>query len=240
MTHVTWRGTWNGRAPNGLDHQRARTVVRPTGGILRGKFPSNKTGRMVHHEGMLELDAIYHFETSPLVAKYTEQPKTVHYADGARLRRYTPDFELYLISGECILVEVKPQKFADETEIKHTLGKVKDHFDRCEQPFVVLTDQVLQVDPQRTNLRKIYHRAPRLRPNFLKCSVELQSLRHLFPIQLGDAMEPLSRVGLDPYSLLMAGLLTCDLGAPIGNCSELHLCQEDDRAWFRLSSRFNF
>lgn len=240
MTHVSWRGTWNGRAPNGLDHQRARAVVRPTGGILRGKFPSRKTGRMVQHEGMLELDAIYHFETSPLIARYTEQPLTVHYADGARLRRYTPDFELQLSSGDSILVEIKPKKYADGAATKHTLEKVQEHFDRLDQPFVVLTDQVLRKDPRRSNLREIYHRAPRIRPNYLKCSVELQRLTGLFPLQLSKAIGPLSRVGLDPCSLLMVGLLTCDLGLPLNDDTVLHLCQEDDHAWFRLSDRFDF
>ncbi len=240
MTHVTWRGTWNGRAPNGLDHQRARTVVRPTGGILRGKFPSRKTGRMVQHEGMLELDAIYHFETSPLIAGYTEQPLAIRYADGTRLRRYTPDFELHLVTGDSVLVEIKPKKYAEEADTKHALEKVHEHFDRCGQSFVVLTDQVLREEPRRANLRKIYHLAPRIRPNFLKCSTELQRLRSLFPLQLGEALGPLSRVGLDPYSLLMVGLLTCDLGSPLSDSSVLHLCQEDDHAWFRLSDRFDF
>jgi hypothetical protein len=240
MTHVTWRGTWNGRAPNGLDHQRARTIVRPTGGILRGKFPSRKTGRMVQHEGMLELDAIYHFETSPLIAQYTEQPLSIHYADGAQLRRYTPDFELHLVSGETILVEIKPKKYADGADTRHTLERVQEHFDRCDQPFVVLTDQVIRKDPRRSNLRKIYHLAPRIRPTFLKCSVELKGLSSLFPLHLREAIGPLSRVGLDPYSLLMVGLLTCDLGSPINDGSVLNICQEDDHAWFRLSDRFGF
>lgn len=240
MTHVTWHGTWNGRLPNGLDHQRARTIVRPTGGILRGKFPSRKTGRMIHHEGMLELDAIYHFETSPLIALYTEQPMSIHYADDTRLRRYTPDFELHLVSGDSVMVEVKPKQYADGTETRHTLEKVQEHFDRCDQPFVVVTDEVLRVEPRRSNLRKIYHLAPRIRPNFLKCSVELQRLKGLFPLHLSKAIGPLSHVGLDPYSLLMVGLLICDLGSPLNDGSVLHLCQEDQHAWFRLSDRFNF
>jgi len=32
-------------------------------------------------EGLLELDAIYHFENSPLIAAYTEQPETVQYPE---------------------------------------------------------------------------------------------------------------------------------------------------------------
>ena len=54
-------------------------------------------------EGLFELDAIYHFENSPLIAAYTEQPETVQYPDGNRLRHYTPDFELFLADGSSAL-----------------------------------------------------------------------------------------------------------------------------------------
>ncbi|MYM84128.1 transposase [Duganella sp. FT50W] len=240
MTHVIWQGTWKGRTPNGLEHQRARSIVRPTGGIMRGKFPSRKTGRMVHHEGMLELDAIYHFETSPLVAQYTEQPQTVHYADGPTLRRYTPDFELKLANGESILVEVKPHKFAYEPDTKSKLDKVTKHFEREQRNYVILTDRVLQIEPRLSNLRRIYHLAPRLLPTYLKCVAKLQQTQALFPISLGAAIAPLSHVELDPYSLLLMGLLTCDLNSPLDDSTILILKEENEHAWFRLSDRFGF
>lgn len=240
MTHVSWRGTWNGRAPDGLVHQRARDIVRPTGGILRGKFPSRKTGRMVHHEGMLELDAIYHFETSPLIARFTEQPRTIQYADGPRLRRYTPDFELQLTNGDSVLVEVKPKKFAQEPDTKHKLDKVGKHFERRDQNFVLITESVLQIEPRRSNLEKIFHRAPRRLPTYLKSSLELQRMGTIFPMALGKAVASLARVGLDPYGLLMKGLLTCNLNKPLDDNTVLTLTKETDHAWFRLSNQFDF
>ena len=94
MSENIWEGRWQGRSPFGDVHTRARTVVRPSGGIVRGKFPSRKNGRMVHYEGLLELDAIYLFETSLRIVRYREQPHTYLYPDGEKLRRYTPDFEL--------------------------------------------------------------------------------------------------------------------------------------------------
>ncbi|TYK72030.1 transposase [Comamonas sp. Z1] len=240
MTLVTWRGTWNGRAPDGIVHQRARSIVRPTGGILRGKFPSRKNGRLIHHEGMLELAAIYHFETSPLIARYTEQPQTIHYADGSRLRRYTPDFELFLTNGRAIYIEVKPEKFTEEPSTKHKLLQVNKHFERRNQSYVVLTEKLLQPQPRLSNLRQIYHQAPRLLPSYLKCSLELRRLSALFPLPLGEALTSLSQVGLDPYSLLMMGLLTCELSTNVTENSVLTLVKENDDAWFRLSDRFDF
>lgn len=95
MTSLVWKGTWHGLARAWPAPPTCRTILRHTGGIVGSKFPSRKTGRMVHHEGLLELDAIYHFENSPLISAYTEQPETIQYPDDNRLRRYTPDFELF-------------------------------------------------------------------------------------------------------------------------------------------------
>ena len=117
MASQLWQGTWLGRSPAGDQHRRSREVVRPTGGIVRGKFPSRKNGRMVHHEGLLELDAIYLFEASPQIVRYREQPVTIKYPDGARLRRYTPDFELVLTTGEVVLIEVKPMRSLKDDEV---------------------------------------------------------------------------------------------------------------------------
>ena len=44
-THF-WRGHWQGRNAAGQVHQRAREVVRPTGGILRGFGEPLKTSEL--------------------------------------------------------------------------------------------------------------------------------------------------------------------------------------------------
>jgi len=119
MPKNLWKGMWNGCRPVGDIHQRSREVISPSGGIVRGKFPSRKNGRMVHHEGLLELEAIYLFETSPRIVRYREQPITINYPDGARLRRYTPDFELVLTTGEIVLIEVKPIRSLQHDEVRH-------------------------------------------------------------------------------------------------------------------------
>ena len=69
MSANPWRGRWHGRTPAGDIHRRAREVISPSGGIVRGKFPSRKNGRMVHHEGLLELDAIYFLNPCSLSRK---------------------------------------------------------------------------------------------------------------------------------------------------------------------------
>lgn len=240
MTQHTWKGAWRGKSPDGLPHQRARDVVRPTGGIVRGKFPSRKNGRMVHHEGLLELDAIYLFETSPRVARYTEQPETVHYPDGARLRRYTPDFELTLDSGDSVLIEVKPRRNAEAADTQHKLNCVADHFSRHHRQFCVLTDDQIRIEPRLTNLRWIYHQAPRVHGSRMKANMALRRLVADFPMSISEASARLAAYDLEPYSLLLAGLLTCDLGCPLRLDTLLHTNLENDHDWFFISDRYGF
>lgn len=240
MSNFLWQGLWRGRAPNGDGHQRARTIVRPTGGIVRGKFPSRKNGRMVHHEGLLELDAIYLFETSPLIVRYREQPLTIRYADGNRLRRYTPDFELLLETGEIVLVEIKPESRLRAEDVRHTLDQIKEHMVRGSVSFIVLTDQVIRREPRLANLKWIYHRAARVPPTTSALEVVLQRHINQFPTSISAAYRLLDGSGTDPYSFLIAGQLQCALSVPVSADTILTLSTEASHEWFRISQEHDF
>lgn len=221
-----WQGEWRGQYPQGDVHQRARKVITPSGGIMRGKFPSRKNGRMVHHEGLLELDAIYAFETAPSILRYREQPITLHYPDGSRLRRYTPDFELILETGEHILVEVKPVARFGDPETHHKFTQIRAHFHRSGIPFVILTDLTLRREPRQSNLRLIHRRAPWRLPTYAATESALRGLPVRLPISLAEASHHLSGSTSNPYCLLLHGLATCDLNAPL--CPETQLCEPED------------
>ncbi|WP_230411311.1 TnsA endonuclease N-terminal domain-containing protein [Collimonas humicola] len=235
-----WQGTWRGGSPAGDVHLRAREVISPSGGIVRGKFPSRKNGRMVHHEGMLELDAIYLFETSPRIAAYREQPTTIQYPDGDRLRRYTPDFELTLATGEFALVEVKHTRNLADGEVRHKLDCIAAHLQRSARSFVILTDVCLRLEPRQTNLRALYHRAPRVQPTLHACRIALDRHGNEFPMTIEYATTLLAPRAIDPYSLLLAGLLYCDLDTPICGETELHLAEGSDDAWFHIAQGRGF
>lgn len=235
MSATLWNGQWTGRTPNGNPHQRARTIVRPTGGIVRGKFPSRKNGRMVHHEGLLELDAIYLFETSPRVAAYREQPGEITYPDGNRMRRYTPDFAVDLVNGTTVLVEVKPTRSLESPEVAHKLEQIAIRMDRHNQPFVVLTETVLRQQPRLDNLRAIYHRAPRLPPSPRALSRAAEKLAKHLPCSWTEAADRLRDDPADIASLLLAGLLRCPLDQSLNPESELERSQEFNDAWFLLA-----
>lgn len=240
MQNFLWCGLWNGRTPDGDAHQRARTVVRPTGGIVRGKFPSRKNGRMVHHEGLLELDAIYLFETSHRIVRYREQPMTLHYPDGARLRRYTPDFELVLDSGDVVLVEVKPIRSQRDSEVRHKLDCIAAHLHCTKRSFVILDEGHIRLEPRLSSLRWILHRAARIPPTDEAARAAVMRFQKKFPMSLREASVCFAVNNVDPYSLLLSGRLHCSLGAPMSLDTPIHLIEETNHAWFWIAKEFGF
>lgn len=239
MPSNTWNGSWRGVAPDGDQHSRSRTIVRHTGGIVRGKFPSRKNGRMVHHEGLLELDAIYLFEASPRIVRYREQPPTICYPDGHRLRRYTPDFELVLQTGELIWVEVKPTRSLQSEEVRHKLDCVAAHMRRSAMPFLILTDIAIRQEPRLSNIRRLYHHAARVPPTLAAVKVAVERYCDCFPMSLTKATALFSECGLDPFSVLLAGQAQCSLEHPISPETQLQIT-EASHGWFWIAQEFGF
>jgi hypothetical protein len=240
MPNHLWHGNWRGKIPDGDVHQRARTIVRPTGGIVRGKFPSRKNGRMIHHEGLLELDAIYLFETSPLIVRFREQPITIQYPDGKRLRRYTPDFELVLATGEVVLVEIKPARRLASTEIRRTFDCIEEHMQRTSIRFATLTELVLREEPRLRNLKWIYHRAARVPPTHAALDTAISRHVDKFPASIAMANALFATAGIDPYSALLAGQLLCKLDSAVDLHTTLTLHTEGHHDWFRISEEHCF
>lgn len=152
MTHRIYAtGPWSGRQAD--CHSPARQVVTPSGSIVRGRFPSYKAGRMVAFEQLLERDALYLFEFSPQVLDIHGQPFKFFYADGARTRRYTPDFALTLLDHSQLVIEVKPRKSLAKPEVQAKLAAISDAMERQGHRFMVLSDKVIRVEPRLPNLK---------------------------------------------------------------------------------------
>lgn len=113
-------------------------------------------------------DAITLFEAHHRVAQYREQPITLQYPDGSRLRRYTPDFEVILETGEALLVEIKPDRSLQDPEVRHKLQRISEHLIRMGQPFVVLSSSVIRREPRQSNLRQILQQAPHVLPTRMR------------------------------------------------------------------------
>lgn len=235
MFKNAWAGNWNGRVPVGDTHQRAREVVRPTGTIMRGKFPSRKNGRMVDHEGLLERDAIILFEASHRVKCYREQPTSIFYHDGGSLRRYTPDFELVLDTGEVLIIEIKHTGSLAHGKVKHKIDCIKKHYRDFGINYLVLTEEVIRQEPRLSNLRQICAGAGRVWPTADVIHNALQQFYQRFPTTLQYANRILQQYDLNVYNLFVSGSLSIDLSRPITSETTVDIIKESDNAYFWIA-----
>lgn len=85
-----------------------------------GVFYSDKCKRHIQYESGMELEFILQLEQMKNVLFYYEQPVQITYRRGRRKRLYTPDFGLYLDTGEFVLVEIKdlPSMLEDKVQMK--------------------------------------------------------------------------------------------------------------------------
>lgn len=123
--------------------ERAREPVTRSRGLVRGQFPSTKMKRMIAWESQLEQKACYHFEFSPAVVAYREQPQTLHLPYQDRMFRYTPDFELTFYNGEICYVEVKPLSKLHSPQVMERLQLAHQFLAEKGYNFIVLTDEEL-------------------------------------------------------------------------------------------------
>lgn len=235
MFNNKWEGHWRGNKPDGDLHNRAREVVNPTGTIIRGKIPSRKNGRMVHYEGLSERDAIFLFEASFNVVRYREQPTTIYYPDGARLRRYTPDFELILDNGEVQYVEVKHTSSLAYEKVRHKLDYIERHFRALGINYLVLTEKVIRQEPRLSNLRKICAGVQRIWPTADAVRNALNQHSQQFPTTLQHANELLEKHHLNVFSLFVTGAFTMDLTTPISPETIVHITEENHNAYFWMA-----
>lgn len=240
MSDSSWPSQAKHRPLPNEPHQRSREVISTSGGIVRCKFPSRKARRMIHCEGLLELDAALLFEASPKVHQFREQPDHIAYADGDRIRRYTPDFELLLESGETVWIEVKPTRSMLDKKVHHKLSMVAAHMERQGKPFVILTEEDLRLEPRQSNIKKVINRARRSAVNVSHALIALRRCAEQLPAPMCRTEVLLSKFNLEPYGLLLAGVLTCDLSAPLSSDTLIHLAEGANHEWFRVSEEYEF
>lgn len=164
----------------------------------------------------------------------------LRYPDGPRLRRYTPDFEVVLDCGEVILVEIKPTRSLADTEVSHKLDCIEQHLRREGRHFVVLTDQHIRREPRLTNLRELYHQVPRIPPTTAAAHQAMHHIASQLPLTLVEARHALAKTGVDPVSLLLLGLLVCELDRPLSPETLVQQHEEAGDDWFRIAQAHGF
>ncbi|EJL8267927.1 TPA: transposase [Vibrio cholerae] len=204
---------------------RAREPVRPTAGKVVGFLPSVKNKRQVAWESQLEKKACLLFEFSTIVTSYREQPITISFPSGGCIRKYTPDFELQLSTGQRIYVEVKPASKLADDDLRAKFRDIDTFWKQHGCYFIVITDEELNQPVRQSNFTF-------LRPYLaLQCSADVigQAKSWLSSQQTATFDELTSFIGSlsDAYALLAQGHITFDLDQPISRDSLLTIQPEE-------------
>lgn len=221
-------------------HTPARRVVTPSGGIVRGKFPSLKNNRMVRYEGLIEADAVISFELNPAIIHYREQPYKVKYPRDGKLRTYTPDFELLLSNGETLLVEIKHSEFMRRLENKTKYQVIADWLQFERTDYTIITEQELRVEPRLGNLRYIYRQLSKKRYTRTRLQIILSSLNEYEKTTVGRLNIAVAKYQLTAFDFLVAGLISCCLDEKISNSTALIRLEENDNGWFYICKKYGF
>lgn len=133
----------------------SRNVMTRAGRGFRTKFPSRKLGRTVAAESIPECDAILLLEFSPGVLSYREQPALIQYWDGDTIRKYYPDFEVVLVTGELIHLEIKTAKELAKPITQAKYRAIAADYSRRGHGFRILTDKDLRQGNLYKNLKRL-------------------------------------------------------------------------------------
>lgn len=205
---------------------RVREPVKPTTGRVVGYFPSVKNNRSIAWESQLEQKACYVFEFSPEIKSYREQPLSIYYRLNGDLLRYTPDFELTLISDELIYIEIKPLAKLKDPILKEKLKAISQYWAKKGKKFLIFTNEELDNPVLQSNLKLLrsYLR--------VKCDTSLVQIATQWIKQkdkallggLGTYLNSINKV----YSLLAHQYLLIDLNEQIHLESQIYLQEEND------------
>ncbi len=97
------------------EEERARRVISRSNSRVTGKYPGLKSRRMHYWESSLERDAFMLLDVSAEVISFDEQPVTLYYGIGKKLRHY-PDV-LVSYPNRKVFVEIKTDREAQTEEI---------------------------------------------------------------------------------------------------------------------------
>ncbi|MFP3507096.1 TnsA endonuclease N-terminal domain-containing protein [Burkholderia sp. FL-7-2-10-S1-D7] len=204
----------------------ARKVLTRSGRRVRYLYPSTKNRALVQCESRLEFDAAMHFEFSPDVARYREQPTRVTYRDRHhRVRQYFPDFELTMRNGASVHVEIKPSSKLRRVDLRERLQDIAQHYAHRGQSFKVLTERDVGGAARIANLERLsYHR--RSTPSGFERVELLRRLAQVQPLTFGRAC---SIAGSEHaiMRLLSAGCLEFDRDTALTNSTMLRFASEE-------------
>lgn len=215
---------------------RAREPITRSRGMVRGQFPSFKMNRMVARESQLERRACYLFEFSKGVKSFREQPITFKIPFFDKVRRYTPDFELILSTGEIVYVEIKPENKLQDLDVLSFYNNISVQLNRESYQFIVITDKELINPIRERNLIILRAYQQQLLSNY-----EIEQTISWFkqrakPIYLKELMTFLSSTHR-AYTFIVQGLISIDLDKPFSEDTIIDYLKEDDHESYLFACR---
>ncbi|MDE1715501.1 TnsA endonuclease N-terminal domain-containing protein [Chromobacterium amazonense] len=159
-----------------LNSTRAvRDAFHIQGSSYRSWFPSRKGfDGPIPAESGLAADALRLLDLAPEIVMIVPEPFTLSYELDNEVRRYTPDFLLYLRDGRRAVIEVKWQKEADLPANKRRFEAIGAIFEAVGALFAVLTEVTLRAPVLRQNMSLVESQRHRSLPvntieTILKC-----------------------------------------------------------------------
>jgi TnsA endonuclease N terminal len=207
--------------------ERAREPVTRSRGLVRGQFPSTKMKRMIAWESQLEQKACYHFEYSPAVVVFREQPETLCFPYQKGMCEYTPDFQLTLFDSEIWYVEVKPLSKLFKPDILERLQLAHQFLADKGYNFIVITDEELNYP---TRIRNFSILRPYLRfeiPHYILQQAIVWLARSSDPTL--EALSQLLDSKSTAFALLAQLYIRFDLEKPLDNSTLLFLETTGDK-----------
>lgn len=118
LKNILWFSKRNKFDIDFFDFLQPQRIVSTHKNYKSGLFYSKKCDRNIQYESQLELDFIKYLENNSKIRFYFEQPTTIQYWRGRRKFNYTPDFGVYLTTGEFVLIEIKNLQHMLENKVQ--------------------------------------------------------------------------------------------------------------------------
>ena len=122
----------------------------------RCKFVSHKMNQVFTVDSLLEFDACFHLEYSPLIESFEAQPVGFVYQCLNRHCPYTPDFKI-VEKGITKYIEVKPWNITQELDFQRRFPAKQQKAAELGIPLILITEKQIRVNPVLNNL-KLLHR----------------------------------------------------------------------------------
>lgn len=99
---------------------------------------------MVEYESILEAQAIKLLDLAPQIDSFQEQPEIVYYYQKGKNKKYYPDFELKMNSGQVLHIEIKPIKELKKLTIAIKYYAIYEQYLTRAEHFVILTEEQIR------------------------------------------------------------------------------------------------